>query len=129
VTAPGQERLVVANYSRGLPTKFPIEVATRLRARIALRGWSCATGERLRFCYLPGCQHPIPGLGTGRRYSAAELKAMGDQEALLPPGAPGTSCVGDLPFWQPGLYRVRGYQGARLIGTVVFGVPAASGSG
>ncbi len=127
VPAPGQQRLVAADYSRGYPAKFPIELAARLRARITLRGWSCATGERLRFCYLPGCQHPIPGLGTGRRYSAAELKAMGDQQALLRPAPPGDSYVGDLLFWQPGLYRVRGYQGGRLIGTVVFGVPAASG--
>ena len=129
VTAHGQQRLVVADYSRDYPTKFPIQLAARLRAGTALRGWSCATGERLRFCYVPGCQHPIPGLGTGRRYSAAELKAMGDQQALLRPGAPGESYVGDLLFWQPGLYRVSGYQGGRLIGTVVFGVPAASGSG
>jgi len=50
-----------------------------------LGGWR--RGERLRFCYVPGCQHPIPGLGTGRRYSAAELKAMGDQEALPAGGA------------------------------------------
>jgi hypothetical protein len=92
-----------------------------------LGGWR--RGERLRFCYVPGCQHPIPGLGTGRRYSAAQLKAMGDQEALLPPGAPGDRYVGDLLFWQPGLYRVSAYLGGRLIGTVVFGVPAASRSG
>jgi hypothetical protein len=125
VTAPGRQRLVVADYLRGAATKFPIELAARLRARTALRGWSCATGERLRFCYVPGCQHPIPGLGTGRRYSAAALKAMGDREATLPPGAAGDSYVGDLLFWQPGLYRVRGYQSGRLVGTVVFGVPAA----
>jgi hypothetical protein len=37
--------------------------------------------------------------------------------------------VGDLLFWQPGLYRVSACLGARLIGTVVVGVPAASGSG
>jgi hypothetical protein len=129
VTAPGQQRLVVADYFPDFPTKFPIELGARLRVGIALRGWSCATGERLRFCYLPGCQHPIPGLGTGRRYSTAGLKAMGDQEALLPPGAPGDSYVGDLLFWQPGLYRVSAYQGGRLTGTVVFGVPATNGSG
>ena len=129
VTAKGQQRLVVGDYSRNLPTKFPIELAARLRARIALWGWSCATGERLRFCYVPGCKHPIPGLGTGRRYNAAELKAMGDQEAVLPPGAAGDGYVGDLLFWRPGLYRVRGYQGGRLTGTVVFGVPAARGPG
>jgi hypothetical protein len=129
VTAPGQQRLVVADYSPDYPAKAPIELAARLPARVALHGWSCATGERLRFCYLPGCQHPIPGLGTSRRYSPAELKAMGDQEALLPPGLPpGDSYVGYLLFWQPGLYRVRGYQGGRLLGTVVFGVPA-TGSG
>ena len=53
------------------------------------------------------------------------MKAIGDQEALLPPGLPpGDSYVGYLLFWQPGLYRVRGYQGGRLLGTVVFGVPA-----
>jgi hypothetical protein len=88
-----------------------------------------APGERLRFCYVPGCQHPIPGLGTGRRYSAAELKAMGDQETLLPPGAHGGSYVGDLLFWQPGLCRVSAFLGGRPVGTVAFGVPAASGSG
>jgi hypothetical protein len=130
VTAPGQQRLVAAGYSGDFPTKFPIELGARLRARVALRGWSCATGERLRFCYFPGCRHPIPGLGAGRRYSAARLKAMGDQEALLPPGLPpGDSYVGDLLFWQPGLYRVRGYQSGRLTGTVVFGVPATPRSG
>ena len=128
VTPPGQRRLVAASYPGDAPTKFPIELGAYLRARIELRGWSCATGERLRFCYFPGCQHPIPGLGTGRRYSAAALKALGDLEALLPPGAPGDSYVGDLLFWQPGLYRVSGYQGGRLVGSVVFGVPAAAGS-
>jgi hypothetical protein len=130
VTGSGQQRLVVADYSPGVPTKFPIELGARLRARIALRGWSCATGERLRFCYFPGCEHPVPSSVTGRRYRAAELKAMGDQQAVLPPGLPsGDSYVGDLLFWQPGLYRVRGYQGGRLVGTVVFGVPTAGGSG
>ena len=34
------------------------------------------------------------------------MKAMGDREALLPPGAPGDRYVGDLLFWQPSLYRV-----------------------
>ena len=58
-------------------------------------------------CYVAGCQHPIPGLGTDRRYSAARLKAMGGLEALPLPGAPGDSYAGDLLFWQPSLYRVR----------------------
>ena len=103
VTAPGQQRLVLASYLGNVPTKFPIELGARLRARIALRGWSCGTGERLRLCYVAGCQHPITGLGTDRRYSAARLKAMGGIEALLPPGAPGDSYAGDLLFWQPSL--------------------------
>ncbi len=61
------------------------------RRRIALLGgWR--RGERLRFCYMPGCQHPIPGLGTGRRYSAAEVEAVGDREAVLPPGAMLETC-------------------------------------
>jgi len=129
VTAPGRQRLVVADYSGGLPTKFPVEVAARLRGRVALRGWDCATGQRLRFCYFPGCQHPVPEPVTVRRYGAAKLKAMGDRQAALPPGLPpGDSYVGYLLFWQPGLYRVSGYQGRRLLGTVVFGVPA-TGSG
>ena len=125
----GRRRLVVADYVRAVPTKAPVQLGARLRAPIPLRGWNCATGERLRFCYFPGCQHPIPGLGTRLRYDAAEVKAMGDLQALLPPGAPGDSYVGDLLFWQPGLYKVSGYQHDRLVGTVVFGVPTAARPG
>ena len=62
VTAPGQQRLVVAGYSRGFPAKFPAELTARLRAPAALRGWSCATGQRLRMCYLPDASTRSRGL-------------------------------------------------------------------
>jgi hypothetical protein len=126
VMAAGQHDLVVPDYYAGLPTKRPIELSTRVSTSIVLRGWSCATGEHLRFCYHPGCQNEIPDLASGRTYTADELKRLGDDPAVLPVREATGDYVGGLLFWAPGTYRVSAYQEDRLLGSVVFGVPARS---
>ena len=124
VTASGQHELVVSDYFAGKPTKYPIELSTRISTMIVLRGWSCASGEHLRFCYLPGCQSEIPDLGSGRTYSTDDLKSLGDDPAVLPVMEVNGDFVGDILFWAPGLYRVSAYHEDRLLGSVIFGVPA-----
>ena len=124
VMASGQRELVVPDYFAGKPTKFPIELSTRVSTMIVLKGWSCATSEHLRFCYHPGCQSEIPDLGGGRIYSTVDMKSLGDDPAVLPVREATGDYVGDLLFWAPGMYRVSAYQEDRLLGSVVFGVPA-----
>jgi hypothetical protein len=105
--------LGVYPYDPGYPTKVVVMARMRLEHPIAIQGWSCATGARLRFWYresLPFANLPV---------RAEELRAKGSLRVTFGPWPRRASRGGYFMFWRAGSWKVVAYDGRRTIGSAV----------
>ena len=105
--------LGVYPYDAGYPTKTVVMAQRRIRGRIVLRGWNCASGSKLRFWYREGLPFKhVPA-------TSAALRRTGTLNATFGPWARKAMTGGYLMFWRTGLWRIVAYQGDRPIGAAI----------
>lgn len=114
----GTTHAIVGDFAPGIPAKVGITALHPLTTALALEGWDCATGQRLRFWYHPG-SNPFQSVPV----SSARLADTGDLVAVLLPDAQGMY-PGYMLFTHSGLWKVVVRQGGQVLRSVVFDVLA-----
>jgi hypothetical protein len=98
------------------PTRLVVHAVRAVVTALTMRGWNCDSGKELRFSDQPVASSTLRAAPIG-------LEAHpGSATVTLPPMAPGDDVVGYARF-TPGRWDVEVWQGAQLVGNVVFLLP------
>jgi hypothetical protein len=111
------------SFSPGFPTRVVIRGREVMPSDLTLRGYRCATDQRLRFWYR---SEPLEFL-NGFPATDKELQLKGDLSLRFPATKKiGGTYSGYMLFWAPGKWRLVLSAGRTTVGTVVVRVTEKS---
>jgi hypothetical protein len=101
-------------YQPGYPTKTIVVAQRAIEGRVTLRGWDCASGNRLRFWYREGS--PFLHLPV----TAAALRRTGSLTATWTSPWRKKAMTGlYLMFWHEGLWKLTVYHRRHKLGSAI----------
>ena len=119
----GSEGVAEKSFSSGFPTRVVIRGRAVVPSDLTLRGYRCATDQRLRFWYR---NEPLEFL-NGFPATDKELQLKGDLSLRFPATKKiGGTYSGYMLFWAPGRWRLVLSAGRTTVGTVVVRVTEES---
>ena len=111
-----QDGLARRLYAPGFPTRVVIRGRTPLKSDLTLRGYQCASGQRLRFWYRA---EPLE-FANGFPATDEELQQKGDLSLRFPATKKiGGTYSGYMLFWAPGKWRLVVSAGGTTVASVV----------